>query len=1327
MNIYLAKLKEKPVPNVQYKNGASLFLGQHKKEIDEIDNESSDESEDKDPNDDELTEEVQEDNPKVICKIRDKRSKEGFDYNKFMESLRKQNVFPVKKQLKPSQMPDSRDVEEPIDDISVELEQPIPDESVQEKEEDEEDEVKEEDEQEKPVLKPTKERIVIKRKPKKPKDIALEQFDGTQILEGSSLSKRLPKYDDFRMRASSYYMNNRKKFISHLSSLFNKYKQEIQDQATIETCDTKAKDTKQGEFNLMIHQRVVSDYLNLYTPYRGLLLYHGLGSGKTCTSISIAEGMKSQKKIFVLTLASLKANFMDQMKVCGDPIYRLDQYWEFISIEGKPDYISLLSNVLSLPRSSIEKRKGGWMVNVSKKSNYHDLNDEDRKVLMEQIDEMIRSKYIDVNYNGLTENNYNEKFQINDEKTTMNKKINPFDNSVVIIDEAHNFVSMIVNKMNKQDAMSFILYKHLMNATNAKIVLLSGTPIINYPNEIGIMFNILRGTIKTWNFPLRITEGGKSFTKNDIIQWFDEEGLNQYDYLDYSGENLTITRNPFGFVNIHRIQKILQSNKRYGGKKKTKSKEKPKKRTTRKKEIKEEHENILAKENGLVVIKDPIGTTIQDDETRIETIQAQMDIQQGGSLESYNGVKLDDSGNLNDTDFKKVVVKILQKHGLDTKPIAQIKSTNHNALPDNSKDFLEKFVELDSSEMKSKNVFQKRILGLTSYFKGANDGLYPRFIPSEHDPVYHIEHVPMSQYQFGIYEKIRDDESKQEKQSRKMRAKQQNMNAQELFSTPSTYRIASRQCCNFAFPDPPGRPRKNEDELIGYEVEEKEQDENPRKRKLKGGGDDDDEDVEDDDEDVEENDEDVEDDDEDVEDDDEDVEENDEDVEEKDEDVEEKEDEDEDKIQVLDNIVLHDIENLDEIETPKEEGEEPKVQKRTEPKKDNLKRISEVLGELRARKEEIFSPSGLKMYSPKFLRLLQNIQDEENKGLHLIYSQFRTLEGIALIKETLQANGYAEFRIQKISGSNDWEVVEQPEDKGKPKFALHTGTESDEEKKILLNVYNSKCDQSPSSIVSKFREENIENNHMGQAIKLLMITSSGAEGINLKNTRFVHIVEPYWNMVRPQQVIGRARRICSHQDLPEELRTVKVYLYMSVIPDEIKESDKHKNLRLRDVSRLSNKMSDTIDDTTMLGRYLRQLDNTVGVVTTDQQLFERALQKDQVNSQILNAVKESAMDCSLYENKDENLACYSFGQVRTNAFSTHPEIQKDIDEKDVKEVQERKADYREFTYDGKTYVQNKATKQLYNKYDFTEAQKHGTTMYPIGKEFPDKKKVIFYG
>ena len=93
--------------------------------------------------------------------------------------------------------------------------------------------------------------------------------------------------------------------------------------------------------------------------------------------------------------------------------------------------------------------------------------------------------------------------------------------------------------------------------------------------------------------------------------------------------------------------------------------------------------------------------------------------------------------------------------------------------------------------------------------------------------------------------------------------------------------------------------------------------------------------------------------------------------------------------------------------------------------------------------------AGLKMYSPKYLKLLENIENEENKGLHLIYSQFRTLEGIALFKEVLQANGYAEFKIHKVGGS-DWEIVETEDDIGKPKFALHTGTETDEEKKDYI-------------------------------------------------------------------------------------------------------------------------------------------------------------------------------------------------------------------------------------------------------------------------------------
>ena len=241
-----------------------------------------------------------------------------------------------------------------------------------------------------------------------------------------------------------------------------------------------------------------------------------------------------------------------------------------------------------------------------------------------------------------------------------------------------------------------------------------------------------------------------------------------------------------------------------------------------------------------------------------------------------------------------------------------------------------------------------------------------------------------------------------------------------------------------------------------------------------------------------------------------------------------------------------------------------------------------------------------------------------------------------------------------------------------------------------------------------------------------MITSSGAEGINLKNTRFVHIVEPYWNMVRLEQVIGRARRIASHMDLPEELRNVKVYLYMSIIPEDILASEKHKSLRNRDLSRLTNKFAKTLDDSTFLGRYVKYLNSTPAVISTDQLLFERALQKNQVNSQVLTAVKESAMDCSLYENKGEDLACYKFGQqIRSNTFESHPTIQEDIADKDVVDVRKQRSSYRIHNHKGVKYVLNKSTYKLYHYADYLKEKKDKIIMKPIG-ELRGEDSVVLY-
>ena len=268
--------------------------------------------------------------------------------------------------------------------------------------------------------------------------------------------------------------------------------------------------------------------------------------------------------------------------------------------------------------------------------------------------------------------------------------------------------------------------------------------------------------------------------------------------------------------------------------------------------------------------------------------------------------------------------------------------------------------------------------------------------------------------------------------------------------------------------------------------------------------------------------------------------------------------------------------------------------------------------------------------------------DPANIGLHLLYSNFRSIEGIGILKMVLDAAGYAEFKLKSI-GNKMWDIDIKPEDKGKKRYVLYTGTETVEEKSIIRNIYNSIWDKVPEEIVVKLKhlEKDGNLNIYGDIIKVLMITASGAEGINLRNTRFVHITEPYWHMTRLDQVIGRARRICSHEDLPLELRTVKVFLYISTLSEHHKTDEKHIELRLRDVSKMDNKTP----------------------ITTDESLFEASMLKDRINQHLLTAIKETSMDCSLYNSNDE-LKCYNYGKVTSNQFSSFPTLNEDIIEKD---------------------------------------------------------------
>ena len=967
-----------------------------------------------------------------------------------------------------------------------------------------------------------------------------------------------------------YYIYNRKKFIQNLNDLFAEYRVGDDDESGNISC-SQLKNLSKGK-TLLLHQKVVRDYLNLYTPYRGVLLYHGLGSGKTGSSVAIAEGFKTSKKIYVMLPAALKTNYWVEISKFGDPLFKKNQYWEFVSVESNPDLVPILAKALNLHTDEIRKRKGAWMVDVSKSPNFLDLTSEQQATVEIQIQEMINQKYTNINYNAPNLKTIIDNLIKNKDNQ------NPFDNSVIIVDEAHNLVSRIVNKLKDSNSIFYKLYHLIMEAVDCRVVLLSGTPIINYPNEMGVMFNLLRGYIRTWVFKV-VVNTTKEITQKTVVDMLENAGLNTYDFIQYANNKLVVTRNPFGFVNTSSKTKVPL--------------DKPKVPLDKTRRIPLEKTVPLRKTQKKQSPTNPLKTGGV-----------------GAEKPNYTGVIHSTEELMDDREFIQRFAEILEQNGLILKPFDSNQKNKfepklEKALYDSPEKFQETFIkdvvvsETDNALIHT-DVLRNRILGLTSYFRSAQEKLLPRIVPNEKGDDFHVVEVPMSDYQLSQYAVIRKEEYDREKANAKKKRMQNPNNGIEtntLFNVASSYRIFSRACCNFAFPENIPRPhppstKNTEDETTdGNEL-----------------------------------------------------------------------------------VAVADSEEAN-----------PEVPETYQ----NI--ITNTMQKLKSESTSIFSEKGLQTYSPKFLEIMRRIQSPENHGLHLLYSNFRTLEGIGLFQYVLEKNGMTEFKVKKQSGK--WVIEPESLDASTGyKFVLYTGTESEEQKEIVRNIYNGAWDALSPELRDQLTEFDSKNtkNADGSIIKLFMITSAGAEGINLQNTRFVHIMEPYWHNVRLEQVIGRARRICSHEDLPEEDRTVQVFIYLSVFSDKQKKNDKFTELFINDVSKKNINKS----------------------ITTDENLFEIATIKTSINQQFLRLMKETAMDCSLYvskHNKQEKkpLVCYGFGKVNTNEFASHPILETDIQDSTkgvgvaATETNIPITRYEKWkgvvkVIDGKKYAMNPDTNELYD-------------------------------
>jgi superfamily II DNA or RNA helicase len=307
---------------------------------------------------------------------------------------------------------------------------------------------------------------------------------------------------------------------------------------TDDTCDLEDSYVK-----LLRQQKIVKDYMQYDSPYRGILLYHELGSGKSIASIAAAEGYVNLKKIVIMTPASLSQNYENELLIASKIGRDLKKTWTQIKVNKKSaEMMKELSDKYAIADKFVKKNGLAWIplykgdidgAEIIIEKIKYNTDTRYRAELDLSINHILRNRYTFINYNGLTE------------KMIKELGAKPFDNAFIIIDEIHNFISRIVNGSR----LAKSIYIHMMNAKGTKLILLSGTPIINQPHEIATLINLVRGPIKEFNVDLLKKSNAPDLKA--IVEHLQADNLYRYvDSIDYTETTMTFTLIPDNFKRI---------------------------------------------------------------------------------------------------------------------------------------------------------------------------------------------------------------------------------------------------------------------------------------------------------------------------------------------------------------------------------------------------------------------------------------------------------------------------------------------------------------------------------------------------------------------------------------------------------------------------------------------------------------------------------------------------------------------------------------------------------------------------------------------------------
>lgn len=209
---------------------------------------------------------------------------------------------------------------------------------------------------------------------------------------------------------------------------------------------------------------------------------------------------------------------------------------------------------------------------------------------------------------------------------------------------------------------------------------------------------------------------------------------------------------------------------------------------------------------------------------------------------------------------------------------------------------------------------------------------------------------------------------------------------------------------------------------------------------------------------------------------------------------------------------------------------------------------------------------------------------------------------------------------------------------GRPQFySVISGEISPEERTAIQDRYSSS-----------------ENKHGGD-IDLLLLSSTGAEGLDLKNVRHIHIMEPYWNYGRVAQIKFRGIRNDAHLELPEDEKNVQTYIYVAVAPEQLKQ------------------------------------DQSKEAMTTDEELLHDAMKDQFVIDSFLSAVNEVCIECML--NGEKN--CRTCSPTNQPLFSD--DVARDLKMADpCSNVVEHEVAANKITVDGIEYYYVEDPKSIYD-------------------------------